>query len=489
MKTHSTRRRFITRSLGSAAGVLFLSRARTAFGFDANSRLNLAIFGNRYNAAHFLTAAHAHNAGIVAFCSPDQREVPKVLATWKQQAVKLAGSAKPEDQQAAQQYQRLAERKDVQVFSDCRRMFADMQKQIDAVVVSDYEHFHGVVCGGALRLGKPVCNERPIGLNIDDARKLRALAAQAKVPVTYRSPGTGMAPFRHAMEMVEDGVIGPVKEVHVWFNRGGPDREQAPRGPQPVPEGLDWDLWLAPLAWREFHPDWMAYANWRETSNGGLGSFGPHTTIFPFAALKLRQLWDAPAGSTIIRVTAECARENRVSFPRWERVRWEIPARGPTPPVPITWHHGPDFGPGTKALIHEKLRQLDVPDVKEADTLMGQAGSILIGADGALVGNDHSTTITALPKSKFAKLIQRPQRVAASRGIYFDWTDAIRGGKPQILASFEQGGPLSELLMLGNIATQFPKTPLDYDPVSGQITNHREANQKRSSPYREGWSL
>jgi hypothetical protein len=355
-------------------------------------------------------------------------------------------------------------------------------------VVSHYDHLHGVGCGAALRAGKPVCSERPLGLSIRDARSLRALAAETGLATTYRSPGTGSGQFRRAIELVAEGAIGEVKEVHIWFKRGGPDRDKLPQGTQPVPEGLHWDLWLGPLPWREYHPDWMAYAHWRETSNGGLGSFGPHTTIFPFLTLRLRELWDKP--ETRIRVRAECSRLNRISYPRWERVRWQVPAREGMPPVAITWHHGPAYAPGARELVHETLRQFGVTNADQADALMKNAGSMLVGSEGALVADDHSAHVTGLPREKFAEIeTGRPQRIPASRGIYGDWIAACRGARPHILASFDNGGPLSELLMLGNIATQFPEQTLAYDPVSGQIVGHGEANQKLGYPYRDGWRL
>ena len=189
-------------------------------------------------------------------------------------------------------------------------------------------------------------------------------------------------------------------------------------------------------------------------------------------------------------MTAECSRLNRVSFPRWERVRWEIPGRGEMAPVTITWHHGPDFAPGTRELIHAKMREFGVADAKDADTLMATAGSMLVGSDGALVANDHSVQVTGLPKAKFAQITtDRPLRIASSRGIYRDWIDACRGEKPQILANFDNGGPLSELLMLGNIATQFPEESLCYDPAEGRVTNKVEANGLLGFDYREGWKI
>jgi len=488
MKRRLTRRHFLAGAACGAGGLLVLTRSRTAFAYDANQRLRLALFGTMYNASAFVAGSHVYNADLVAVGNVDQRKIPDVKKKWDEQGRKLESSRDPEQQRAGQRYRRMAKGEGVKIFADIRKLFGEMADQIDALVVSEYDHLHGVVCGAAMRAGKPVCSERPLGFCIGDARGLRAMAAEKKLPTTYRSPGPGTGQFRRAMELVEDGAIGQVKEVHVWFRRGGPDRERLPEGKQPVPEGLDWDLWLGPLAWREYHPDWMAYAHWRETCSGGLGSFGPHTTIFPFMTLKLRDLWNAPAAA--IRVQAECARLNRISFPRWERVRWEIPGRGQMPPVTITWHHGPEYAPGTRQLIHDKLRPLGIVKPEEADALMKTAGSMLVGSDGALVADDHSVRVTALPKDKFQKLeTSRPQRIGQTHGIYRDWIDACRGAKPEILASFDNGGPLSEMLMLGNIATLFPGETLCYDPVAGKITSHADANQKLSYSYRDGWQL
>ncbi len=485
-----TRRRLLAGAGGVGGGWLVLRSPRTAFAYDANQRLRLALFGNLYNAAAFVTGAHVYNAELVALGNVDQRKIPDIFKKWDELARRLDDPRNPQQRDAARRYRRLAQGEGVTIFADIRQLFGEMADRIDALVVSEYDHLHGVACGAALRAGKPVCSERPLGRNIHDARRLRALAAETGLPTTYRSPGIGAGPFRRAIELVQDGVLGQVQEVHLWFRRGGPDRDALPQGRQPVPEGLAWDLWLGPLAWRAYHPDWMSYAHWRETCSGGLGSFGPHTSIFPFLTLGLRELWDTPG--PLIRVRAECSRLNPVSFPRWERVRWELPARpaGNLPPVTITWHHGPEYAPGARELIHEKLRPFGVTKPEQADALMKTAGSLLIGTQGALVADDHSVHVTALPQNLFEKIeTNRPQRIPESRGIYVDWIDACRGEKPHILASFDNGGPLSELLMLGNIATQFPGENLSYDPLTGQITNHAEASQRLGCQYRDGWRI
>lgn len=486
-KSH-TRRRFLAAGFG--AGLLVLRDARIARSYRANERLNLAVFGSMYNAQHFLHAAHLYNAHIVAICNPDQRQIAPVFRRWDEVARQWHAADNPQQRSAAVQYRRLAQGQDIHVYADVRRMFDQQAEQIDAVVVSHYDHLHGVACGLALRAGKPVCSERPLGLTIRDARELRSLAAETRLPTTYRSPGTGSGAFRRAMELVAEGAIGAVREVHIWFRRGGPDRTQRPQGAHPIPDGLEWDLWLGPLAWREYHPDWMSYANWRETSNGGLGSFGPHTAVFPFLVLQMPALWQEGRKPELIRVEAECSTKNRLSFPSWERVCWQIPARGEMPPVNVTWHHGPEFAPGTRERLHAEFARWGVSSEAHADDLMRMAGSLLVGETGALVGDDHSMKVTLLPADRWMGVrTDHPDRMPASRGIYADWIEACRGGSPQILADFDCGGALSQLLMLGNIATAFPGETLTYDTASGQITDHEQANRLRGAAYRSGWQL
>lgn len=487
MPIKTTRREFLA---GAAAAFTILPSARMVRGSEANERLNLAMLGTMYNAQHMQSAPHLYNAPIVALCDPDQRSLAKVFQHWKETAAKLESSQKPQERQWSAKYRKMAEGHGVKVYSDIRRLFEEMGESIDALVVSHYDHLHGVASGPALRAKKPVLSERPLGLTVSEARALRGLAEETKLPTTYRSPGTATGQFRRAMELVDEGAIGEVREVHFWFKRGGPDRGSVPKGGQPIPKELNWDAWLGPLAWREYHPDWQAYSHWRETCNGGLGVFGAHTSIFPFMTLELGRLWDQPTETAGIKVTAKCSGLNRVSFPRWERIQWEIPARGQLPPLQITWHHGPDFAPGTRELIREKLHAFGVKDASEVDGLMKEAGSLLVGSAGALVADDHSVKVTALPKEKFEKIeTNRPLRIIESQNIYKDWIDACRGEPSRIIANFENGGRLSELLMIGNIATLFPEETLTYDPISGRITDKAEANDFLARDYREGWTL
>jgi hypothetical protein len=411
-----------------------------------------------------------------------------VQKKWAEQADRISSLPDESSKRIAGRFHELAAGRNVEMFDDIRQLFEKMSDRIDAMVVSQYDHLHGVACGPVLRAGIPVCSERPLGLRVSDARGLRQLAVQSGVPTTYRSPGTGTGQFRRAMELVEDGAIGDVDEVHVWFRRGGPNRDKLPQTAEKVPDGLNWDGWLGPLPMRDYNSDWMSYAHWRETCSGGLGTFGPHTTIFPFMTMQLRRLWDNPQAR--IRVHAECSSRNLISFPRWERIHWEIPARGKIPPLTITWHHGPEYAPGARDFIHERLRRFGVEKAEIADDLMRNAGSMLVGSDGALLANDHSTQVTALPREKFETIeTNQPQRMMQTHGIYRDWVDEIRGEKKHIIASFENGGTLSELLMLGNIATRYPETEITYNPVEGMIVDFQKADRHLRFCYRDGWKM
>ena len=485
MKLRPTRR-----SVLAAAGLTILPSSRTAFSFAANERVRLAVLGHMYNADHFFTSVHAYNGvELAAVCNPDQRKFLEVFKGWEEQVKKAAGSDKPQERKGGEYYQRLLDNRPP-VFADFRRMLAETPGGIDALVVSLYDHYHGVACGAAMRAGIHVFSERPLGLTIGESRALADLAVKQKVATSIRNPGNASNAFRRGIELVREGVIGPVQEVHVWFDRGGPDRDKPPAEAQPAPQGLEWDLWLGPVAQRPYHADWMAYATWRETSNGGIGTFGPHAANLAFMALNLADLWKAaPAGAPprTIRVRAECNRINRLSFPKWEKIRWSIPARGEMPAVTFTWYNGPGHVPEAREMLTRIMADRGA-DAEEHKKLLGYAGALLVGGRGVMATDDHNVKFTLLPKREFEGVAQdKPKALPPSRGHYNDWLHAIRGGEPA-WANFSYANPLSELLMLGNIATQFDDE-LEFDPVAGRFVNHAEADRLLSYQYRDGWTL
>ena len=466
-----SRRGFVTGVAG--AGLLALPGFRR----PSDDRLRLAVIGHIYNAGHFFSAVHSYpEVELVAICDPEEKKIGDV---WKEWEKKVQGGDK-----SAGYYKALLERKP-STYSDFRRMFET--EKLDAVVVSVYDHLHGPICGAAMRAGKHVFSERPLGLRIREARALRELAARQKVATSIRNPGNATPQFRRAVELIREGAIGPVEEVHVWFPRAGAGATERPQGEPPVPEGLNWDAWLGPVAARPYHPKWMSYSEWRETSNGGIGSFGTHAANLAYLSLRLRDLWDTPGAR--IKVKADVPDLNRLSFPKWEIIRWEAPARGDLPPVRFTWHRGPEktLSPGSREKLGALLRNRGLTQ-DQVDAAFKDAGLLLLGRDGAVVSDSHNANAVLLPDEKFKDALKGgPKTLPSSKGHYKDWLLACRGGEPA-WANFDYAGPFSEFLMLGNIATQFD-TELEYDPVAGKIVNSPEADRLLDYEYRKGWTL
>jgi len=257
----------------------------------------------------------------------------------------------------------------------------------------------------------------------------------------------------------------------------------------PVPAWLDWDLWLGPNPMRPFHPDWMNRHSWREFGTSQLGNWATHSANLPFKALQIDSLWHAGAAEAAkIRLEAEVSSIERVNFPKWAAVRYDVPARGDLPPVKLTWHQGTG-SPGFQDLIARIVKHglTEDPRQKGPEKFTHHAGCLLVGSEGMLYAIAHNTSITLLPQEKFKDLQGPPRTLPRSRGHEREWFDACRGGPPA-MSNFDYSGPLTEFLMLGNIATQFDR-PIEFDPMAGRITNSPEADRLVLREYREGWTL
>ncbi|MCL4207823.1 MAG: Gfo/Idh/MocA family oxidoreductase [Pirellulaceae bacterium] len=493
MPTTIPRRRFLARAAGSAAGLLILPSARMVRGYPANERLNLAVVGMAgYGAYHgFAEAIHTYDQVRYAYsCDVDLRKVRRVYELWEQRARQWSNSDDQAQRRAAEEYYGpLAENKPP-LFQDYRRMLDEAGDQIDAVVVATPDHTHAIIAAAALRAGKPVLAEKPLTISAHEARELSRLAKRTKLPTQMNNGGAASPGFRRGVEILREGLIGPVQQVHVFFSRGGRNFQQPPPGGQPVPPELDWNLWLAQVAWREYDPGWINRIAWRETSIGELGNFGPHSANMAFMALNVKDLWDGSAASRTIRIQAECSEANQLSYPRWEKIRWDVPERDGLPPVTFTWHHGypPEYAPGSREMLAGLLQQHGASE-QEASELLPYAGCIIVGAKGLLATNSHNTTVRLLPVEKFASVEQnRPLRTPTSPGHYREWVQACRDGSTPI-SNFEYAAPFAEFLNVGSLATRFPGETIEFDPVTGRITNHAEAASHLQYPYRDGWTI
>ena len=493
MKNRSSRRRtcsrrsFLSKALLGGAGLLILKDARSAWGTEANSRIGVALVGVGGRGTWFVDTIPRMER-VVAICDINDRKVNEARARWAELAKTFAVSQHPWERDAAPAFQRLVDEK-VKAFHDFRKMLEEMGKEIDAVIVAIPDHTHAVASAAAIRAGKHIFCEKPLTRTVEESRVLRDLARKHKVATSMGNQGTASGPFRRALELIRDGTIGEIKDVHVWNTGGGADRKELPKGTQPVPDWLQWDLWLGPAASRPYHPEWMNRQLWREFGTCQLGNWASHSANLAFMALKVHELWQAEPtkdGRPVIRVEAKCSGLNRLSFPTWESVRWEIPARAGLPPIAINWHNG--GVPGVRELLEGLASDdLDWGDKKEKKW-MDHAGAIIVGTKGRIHATGHNATFRLIPAADFKGVnTESPKSVESSRGHEMDWFLACRGGKPA-WANFEYAGPLNEFLMLGNVATQFEKK-LEFDPVDCKVLSDAEADKLLRSEYRQGWSL
>jgi len=213
VKTALNRRSFLRKSATAGAGLLILGNSRLAFAYEANSKLNIAGIGVGGQGRGSLDAFHGMGNNLVALCDVDAVRAGDIYQKHPQ----------------AKRYQ------------DFRQMFDQMEKQIDAVLVATPDHTHAVAAVAAMKRGKHVYCEKPLTRTVHEARVMRETAAKYKVVTQMGNQGSAERHLRRAVELVWGGVIGEVREAHVWFD-GGNGPMKRPTDTPPVPEGLNWDL-------------------------------------------------------------------------------------------------------------------------------------------------------------------------------------------------------------------------------------------------------
>lgn len=359
-------------------------------------------------------------------------------------------------------------------FKDYRVML-DTRKDIDAVIIATSDHTHAVISMEAMRRGKHVFTQKPLTHTVYEARALAKAAKQYKVATQMGNQGQASDGPRRLREMIWDGVIGPIHEVHVWTDRPNnglfrtywPQGVNRPEDTPPVPGTLDWDLFLGPAPMRPYHPAYhpFKWRGWWDFGTGALGDIGCHSLDPVFRALKLKYPLTIEAVSTIV---------NDETYPLASMVRYRFPARENMPPVTITWYDG-------------GLRPFNLEEMTEG-TKMGTGGTLYIGEKGKILDN------TIFPESLRKSYTPPKPYIPSSPGHEEEWILACKGGVPAG-SDFEWAGPLTETVLLGNVALRkslkekLASVILKYDPESFSFTNLPEANQYLDCEYRAGWSL
>ena len=369
------------------------------------------------------------------------------------------------------------------VYRDFRRLL-DECKDVDAVVIGTPDHTHAVVAMAAMERGKHVYCAKPLTRTIYEARKLATTARDRKLATQMSVQSCASDEALSTVEWVQSGVIGAVREVHVWTDRPvWPQAVRRPRETPPVPAGLEWDLWLGPAPIRPYHPVYhpFSWRGWCDFGTGALGDMACHSFHIVFQALKLGPPASAHASSAFSREVALDGSggwmrshiiDTTETFPNASIVSWDFPARAGMPPVRMTWYEG-GLKPPRPSELDPKLALRD-----DGLLFVGEKGAILSGFAGGpmLVLGPAQRDFTPPPKT-----------LPRSKGHYLEWIQAVKGGPPAN-CEFGFGGLLAETALLGVIAIRTQKF-LAWDAEAMRVTNEPEANQFVQGMYRAGWSV
>ena len=352
-------------------------------------------------------------------------------------------------------------------FYDFRDLFDKMSGKIDAVTVSTPDHTHAAATIRAMKEGKAVFCQKPLTHSLWEARRVAQVARETKVATQMGNQGTASRVLRKSAAMVQAGLLGPVHEVHAWTNRpiwpqGGPRPES-----KPVPPGLHWDEWLGPAPRRDYaegyHP--FAWRGWWDFGTGALGDMGCHTMNMPFMALDLRDP---------VSVMAETSGHNRDSYPKWAIIQYEFAATDKRPAVKMTWYEGGKQPP---------LELLE-------GEAMNDSGSLILGERGKLYspGSDGNTMtlLGGLKEPEEVKFRESP-------GHFDEFVAAIKGGDPAVSNFADYAGPLTETVLLGNLAVWTADSGsgprVEWDAKNLAAKNVPDLEKLIKPEYRQGYSI
>ena len=422
-----TRREAIKHS-ATLAGALYVGTAAKPLFAAANDKLNVACIGVGGQGAGHCRAMLGQN--LIAIADVDEK---RAGGNW---------SAVPSNRR----------------YHDYRKMFDEVGSQLDAVVISTPDHTHFHPAHIAMQLGLHTYVEKPLTHNVWECRTLTELARQKKLATQLGTQRHTIDNMRRVAELIKSGAIGSVTEVYCWVggNRGMPN---VPTDEPKVPDHLKYDQWVGPAEYRPYHPSFCPYGwrFWWDYGTGETGNWGCHILDIPFWALDLKY----PT-----RVDATGPEVDPERTPRSMEVTYQFPTRDELPPVTLHWMHG------TPKILSER----GLPGRGNNTLFVGEEGMLLCGFDSRRL----------LPAEKFADF-KHPDSFLPRQGDFRgQWIAACQGGEPAS-CNFDYSGPLTETVLLGNVA--YRAGGFDWDAANLKAKGNDKAQELIREPYRRGWEI
>jgi predicted dehydrogenase len=462
------RREFIKGTTFAAAALAMGGGCSKTFGFPAfipakprfrkpDEKLNIGVIGVGGKGWSNWEPMFKMGENIVALCDVDRRDVEKGTNHVKGRCPGVKG------------------------YSDYRKMLAECDN-LDAVLVSTPDHTHAPAAIRAMKKGCHVYVEKPLVRTIWEARYFELVAKTNGVVTQMGNQGSASNGLRRSVEILHAGVLGNVKEVHVWTNRPiWPQGITRPAGSDPVPDFLDWDAWLGTAPERPFKNDVYHKFKWRGFFDYGTGAFGDmacHTMNLPFRGLKLGKV----TGATCIKIEGQ----NPDTYPNKSIVKMTYAARGQMPAVDLFWYDG-NLKPSAEIMPQVIATLGQVPNT----------GCLIIGDKGMLVStNDYGEESyigfkgeqrmkSTLKSEAFKDIpVSLPR---CNRGHHGEFVDACKG-IGSCFSDIHHSVPMLESMLVGCIAQQVPGNNLLWS--SELMTfNHPAANALVKPFIRPGWEF
>ena len=354
-------------------------------------------------------------------------------------------------------------------YSDFRKML-EQESSLDGILCSTPDHTHAYVSLMSMNAGKHVYCEKPLTHNIWEAREVRRVATETSLATQMGNQLHSSEGIRKSVEYLRSGILGEVREIHAWVpaSRWIPSLEGLPKGRTPLPAGFDWDLWLGPRPYREFHEHY-APVSWRdfwEFGCGAMGDFGCHdldAAVWAFDLEAPESVELFPAGYSDADIV-----------PYGEIGYYHFPAKKGRPPIQLTWYSG-GLRPSRPSLLPKEVE-------------LSQRGAMYVGEKGIMLYDGSGKAPRLFPEQLQNELNISHHLLPPTHGHHRDWINAIKGG-PAASSHFEYASRLTEITLLGVLSLRMGGKKIYWDAKNMKAIGMPEAEAFIRESVRDGWGL